>query len=99
MTPRYFAIVLLAAGGMMITPAASGAEMPDLERGRKLYENHCVVCHTAKVHRRVPPLPLGEDDLRYIVNLWASQQGVRWSAEDIEDVVHYLNRTHYRFEK
>jgi mono/diheme cytochrome c family protein len=96
---RFLAIALLAAGQVIVAPAASGAETPDLERGRRLYENHCVVCHTAKVHRRVPSLPLGEDDLRYIVNLWASQQGVRWSAEDIEDVVYYLNRTHYRFEK
>ena len=96
---RLLAIALLAAGSVALPPAAWGAEVPDLERGRKLYENHCVVCHTAKVHRRVPALPLGEDELRYIVNLWASQQGVRWSAEDIEDVVYYLNRTHYRFEK
>ena len=96
---RVLAIALQAAGGLGTALAARAAETPDLERGRALYENHCVVCHTAKVHRRVPPLPLGMDDLRYIVNLWASQQGVRWSAEDIEDVVHYLNRTHYRFEK
>jgi len=96
--PRSLAIALLGAGALAVVPGW-GAEMPNLERGRALYENHCIVCHTAKVHRRVPPLPLGIDDLRYIVTLWASQQGVRWSAEDIEDVVHYLNRTHYRFEK
>jgi mono/diheme cytochrome c family protein len=96
---RFPAIALLAAAGLGGAPAGWSAEMPNLERGRALYENHCIVCHTAKVHRRVPPLPLGEDDLRYIVKLWATQQGVRWSAEDIEDVVHYLNRTHYRFEK
>jgi hypothetical protein len=33
------------------------------------------------------------------VTVWASQQGVRWNPEDIEDVVLYLDRTHYRFEK
>ena len=97
--PRRAAIALLAAGALGVAPAGWGAETPSFERGRALYENHCVVCHTAKVHRRVPPLPLGVDDLRYIVKLWASQQGLRWSSEDIEDVVHYLNRTHYRFEK
>jgi hypothetical protein len=31
--------------------------------------------------------------------VWASQQGVRWSPDDIEDVVHYLDRTYYGFEK
>ncbi|HEY7741471.1 MAG TPA: cytochrome c [Burkholderiales bacterium] len=96
---RSLAIALLAAGGLAGAPAASGAEVPDLERGRALYENHCIVCHTAKVHRRVPPLPLQIDELRRIVALWASMEGMRWSSEEIEDVVHYLNRTHYRFEK
>jgi cytochrome c2 len=96
---RNIAIALVAAGGLAGAAAGWGAEIPDVERGRALYENHCVVCHTAKVHRRVPPLPLGIDDLRYIVTLWASQQGVRWSREEIEDVVFYLDRTHYRFDK
>lgn len=93
------AIALLAAGGLAGAPAARGAEIPNLERGRSLYENHCVVCHTSKVHRRAAQLPLNIDDLRYIVNLWATQQGLNWGREDIEDVVFYLDRTHYRLEK
>jgi mono/diheme cytochrome c family protein len=97
--PRHLAILLLATGGLGITAPGWGAEVPDVERGRALYENHCVVCHTPKVHRRVPSVPLRTDDLRFIVTLWASQQGLTWSREDIEDVVHYLDRTHYRFDK
>jgi len=97
--PRAIAIALIAAGALAGALSARGAEVADLERGRALYENHCVVCHTSKVHRRVPTLPLGTDDLRYIVTLWASQQGLRWSRDEIEDVVHYLDRAHYRFEK
>lgn len=97
--PRNFVIALVAAGGLAGAPAGWSAEIPNLERGRALYENHCVVCHTPKVHRRVPPLPLRTDDLRFIVNLWAKQQGLSWSREDVEDVVFYLDRTHYRFEK
>jgi len=97
--PRHIAIALVAAGGLAGVAAAWGAEIPNAERGRALYENHCVVCHTAKVHRRVPPLPLGTSDLRYIVTLWASHEGVHWSREDIEDVVFYLDRTYYRFDK
>jgi mono/diheme cytochrome c family protein len=96
---RRFAIALLAAGGLAPATAAWGAELPDLERGRALYENHCVVCHTAKVHRRAAPLPLRIDELRFIVTVWASQQGLAWSRDDIEDVVYYLDRTYYRLEK
>jgi mono/diheme cytochrome c family protein len=96
---RNLAIALVAAGGLAGAPAGWSAEIPDLERGRALYENHCVVCHTPKMHRRVPSVPLHTDDLRFIVNLWVSQQGLTWSGEDIEDVVYYLDRVHYRFEK
>lgn len=96
---RNIAIALVAAGSLTGAAAAWGAEVPDVERGRALYENHCVVCHTPKVHRRVPSVPLRTDDLRFIVTLWASQQGLTWSREDIEDVVFYLDRVHYRFEK
>jgi len=96
---RSFAIAFIAAGGLAGAPAGSSAELPDLARGRALYENHCIVCHTQTVHRRRAPLPLAADDLRYIVALWATQQGLNWSREDIEDVVYYLDRTHYRFEK
>jgi len=97
--PREIAIALIAAGGLAASAAGWGAELPDLERGRALYENHCVVCHTPKVHRRMPALPLRIDDLRFIVTLWVSQQGLTWSRDDIEDVVFYLDRTYYRFEK
>ena len=96
---RSVLVALLAVGGLAGMPAAQGAEVPDLERGRALYENHCIVCHTPKVHRRAAPLPMRIDDLRYIVNLWASQQGLAWSRDDIDDVVHYLDRTHYRLER
>jgi mono/diheme cytochrome c family protein len=87
------AVALAAAG------ASAGQSVPNLERGRALYENHCVVCHTSKVHRREPPLPITLEELRSIVALWARQEGLRWSRDDIEDVVHYLDRTHYRFLK
>lgn len=90
----------LAGVVLLALPALSACQsVPSLERGRALYENHCVVCHTAKVHRRVPPLPIAVDDLRFIVTVWATQQGLHWSREEIEDVAYYLDRTHYRFEK
>ncbi len=85
----------------LLAPAAQSAAqaVPDLERGRALYENHCVVCHTSKVHRRYPPSAIDAEALRFIVKVWVDEQKLRWSPEDIEDVVHYLDRVHYRFEK
>ncbi|MCC7484339.1 MAG: cytochrome c [Burkholderiales bacterium] len=71
--------------------------MPDPQRGRLLYENHCVVCHTSKVHRRVPPLPIDLGELRRIVAAWAQGQKLGWSEPEIADVTEYLQSTHYRF--
>jgi len=73
--------------------------MPDLERGRALYQNHCVVCHTSKVHRREPPLPLSVEELRAVVTIWARHEKLPWSPDEIEDVVQYLDRAFYRFPK
>ncbi|MDH3286911.1 MAG: cytochrome c [Betaproteobacteria bacterium] len=75
----------------------SGAHVPDVERGRALYENHCVVCHTPKVHSRPNRIPLNVSELRQIVTNWAKQENLRWSEEDIADVVWYLNETKYRY--
>jgi mono/diheme cytochrome c family protein len=89
--------VLLAAACLALS--VSAAEVPSLERGRALYENHCMVCHTSKVHRRNPPSAIDAEALRFIVKVWVEEQKLRWSAEDIEDVVQYVNSTYYRFSK
>ena len=93
-------LALLAGLALASVPGLSGAQVvPSLERGRALYENHCIVCHTSKVHRRFPPSAIDREALRFIVRVWVDEQKLRWSAEDIEDVVHYIDRTHYQFEK
>jgi len=81
----------------VMAAAVSAADMPSLERGRALYENHCVVCHTPKVHSRPDRIPLTLDELRKIVNDFAKSESLHWSEEDTEDVVWFLNQTKYRF--
>ena len=75
-------------------PVALGA---DAERGRALYENHCVVCHTSKVHRREPRVAANSAQLYRIVEGWQAEQGLRWSRDDIGDVVYYLKLTQYNY--
>lgn len=87
----------LASGALSV--AASAAEPPSLERGRTLYENHCMVCHTSKVHRRYPQSAIDLEALRFIVKVWVEEQRLAWTAQDTEDVVYYLERVHYRFER
>ena len=96
MSARWFH-ALLAGAVLAALPGHSAAQsVADIERGRALYENHCVVCHTPKVHRRIPSLAIDVADLRYIVTLWATQQGTGWGRQEIEDVVYYLDHVHYR---
>ena len=86
----------LLACAAVLSASAGGAPLPNAERGRLLYENHCVVCHTSKVHRRIPPLPIDLAELREIVATWARERNLRWTDEEIADVVEYLDVTYYR---
>jgi mono/diheme cytochrome c family protein len=101
---RIVRAVSSAALGAVVAGCAAGvsttaSDARDLERGRALYENNCRTCHTAKVHRRVPQLPANEDELRRIVLTWVRFEGMKWSSEDVDDVVYYVNRTYYQFDK
>ena len=81
----------LLAGGWMDASAA------DIERGRALYENHCTVCHTPKIHTRPNRLPLNFEGLRRVVVHWAKEENLHWSEAEIDDVVWYLNQTKYKY--
>jgi len=86
---------MIAAGLAM----AGGASAADMERGRALYENHCQSCHTKKVHGRPDRWPGTVADLRQAVTQWKRNENLPWTAEEIEDVVAYLNDTQYRFSR
>ncbi len=87
----------LAAAPLLACVHASAQQAPDVERGRALYENHCVACHTPKVHRRFPPAAIDMEALRFIVKVWVEENRLKWGPEEMEDVVQYLDRAHYRF--
>jgi hypothetical protein len=76
--------------------AGSGAEMPDSERGRALYENHCLTCHGRSVHARTGKAPLSRRELVQVVEQWQRAEHLQWSAEDTRDVVAYLESEVYR---
>lgn len=90
------AAIFAAAG---VPGAVLAAEPPSLERGRALYENHCVICHSSKVHRRYPQSAIDLEALRFIVRVWVEEQRLTLSPQDIEDIVYYLDRVHYRFDR
>jgi hypothetical protein len=40
---------------------------------------------------------MSQAELRDIVDRWQREEKLRWSAQDISDVVEYLNRTRYGY--
>jgi mono/diheme cytochrome c family protein len=90
-----WALVLLLPG--IAAAATEGADTPNFERGRELYEAHCQHCHTSSIHARPNQLPLTRDELAGIVDHFRRTAGLGWTPEEIDDVVEYLNRTRYRF--
>ncbi len=89
--------VLVVTAAAVAEVAGAAAEIPNLARGRALYENHCRLCHTLDIHRRPNRLPLNADELRQMVEHWSGQENLRWGREEVEDVVYYLQQTRYHF--
>jgi mono/diheme cytochrome c family protein len=73
----------------------------DAQRGKALYETHCLACHYERIHKRVPARSLVRTipQLRLEVAQRAAFTGQRFTLEDLDDIAEYLNRTHYRLEK
>ena len=99
---RLFAALTLALGAALhaaVAPAASDPTTPGIsfERGRVLYERHCIQCHTPDIHRRPDRIPMTRDELRGLVDTFRRVQNLGWTPEEIDDVVEYLNVTRYRF--
>jgi hypothetical protein len=70
--------------------------LPNAERGRLLYENHCITCHSSKVHRRPTPVPITRSELRVIISAWAKGERLGWTEAEIADVVEFLDSSYYR---
>ena len=71
----------------------------DAERGRDLYQKYCGDCHYERVHERPRERSRVKtlSDLRDMAARWAPQTKHRFTLDEQEDVVTYLNESHYRF--
>ena len=85
----------LASLILILLPLAAAAQ--DSGRGRLLYETHCGTCHYERVHQRIKSDVKDLADLRDTVARWASQTRYNFTLDELEDVVNYLNESHYRF--
>jgi mono/diheme cytochrome c family protein len=85
-------ILLVAAAG------CAQAHSQDVGRGKLLYETHCNECHYERVHDRLKSDVRDLDALRAVVARRALETRRRsFSADELDDIVGYLNASHYRF--
>lgn len=80
---------------LLLLPLAAPAQ--DSPRGRLLYETHCGACHYERVHQRIRSDVKDLADLRDAVARWAPQTKHSFTLDELEEVVQYLNQSHYRF--
>jgi hypothetical protein len=91
-------LIALAQTIMFALPSnAQSPPPPAPSRGALLYDTHCTACHSTQVHWRDQRLATDWQSLAVQVRRWQGNAGLRWSDEDIDEVVRYLNKTIYRF--
>ena len=84
---------------LLLSLAALPAWAQDETRGEMLYKTHCASCHAERLHEREKSKIHSVAELRDEVARWAPQTGRRFTLDERELVVQYLNRTHYKLAK
>lgn len=87
------ALLLCMVLGLVMQVARS--EPTSFDRGRLLYENHCLDCHESQVHIRTRHSVRSVGDLYRTVARWSDHLQLRWQPSEMNDVTHYLYRTYY----
>jgi mono/diheme cytochrome c family protein len=73
------------------------AAAQDAADGKVLYETHCGGCHYERVHQRTRSDVRDLANLRDTVARWAAQTKRTYTLDELENIVQYLNESHYRF--
>ena len=86
---------------LLALAAALPAAAQDAERGRLLYDTHCLGCHYERIHKRDPARSRIQTftTLQIEVAERGLQSGRAFTRDELDDIVEYLNRTHYRLQK
>lgn len=88
---------ILACAGFGLS--AGSAQAADVRLGQALYETHCGACHYERVHSRKKSVITSLAALKLEVAKWAAQTDRRFTAGELEDIIEYLNQSHYRIAK
>jgi len=88
-----------SAALLLYLPLTTPAQ--DAQRGRDLYETYCLDCHYERVHQRARARSQVQNlsQLRDMVASRATLTKYRFTLDEKEDVVQYLNSSYYKFSK
>lgn len=89
---------LLLSGSLLGGSLLSPLSMADTERGRLLYENHCMSCHESVVHIREHRKAANPPALRAAIRRWVAELKLTWQEAEVEDVYKHLNNRYYKFQ-
>lgn len=92
---RMVTATALCTAALVLSAATAAA---DIQRGKALHDENCMKCHGTEVYTRENRRINSLAALRSQVTRCEMSQELRWSDEQAEDVVQYLNETFYKFE-
>ena len=87
-----------AASLLPLLLLVGAAHAQDIDRNRLLYETHCTTCHTEHLHHRERSTIRSYGALRAEVGKRAAMTNRRFSPDELEDVIEFLDTSHYRLD-
>jgi len=81
--------------GSLLTGYSAYAEVAD--NGEQLHASKCQGCHDSSVYTRANRFIKNRDALHDQVNRCHKQVRADWTAQQINDVVNYLDSQYYKF--
>lgn len=87
----------LAVAAFVLAGAAAPAAAGDAQRGRMLYETHCLQCHSEGISTREQKIAGSYPEVKAQVVRWYRNIRLNWTPDEVEDVSRYLNERFYRY--
>lgn len=82
-----------------LTPVLAADHSPDVAHGKSLHDKKCMECHDTRQYTRPNRIIHTFPDLHARVEFCDTASKANFSADDINDVVEYLNTAFYKFPK
>ena len=85
---------IFTIGSLLIS---SSAYAQDADQGEQLHASKCQTCHDSSVYTRANRFIQNRAALQAQVSRCTKQVRADWTAQQIDDVVNYLDRKYYKF--